>query len=539
MSIPIENAGGACGQSYTFYMTFETQAGHPDTVNVLLVDDQPANRSKYRSALRDGGEHLILVRSAQAAMDKLSECAVAVVLINVGLRGSNALELCRTIRQHPRCQATSILLVSDTPITGSDHLEGYRSGATDYLSLPVNPEVLRAKVTLLAGLYRNVCQVEKLRKSDQRKNHFLAALAHELRNPLAPIASAAHVLRMKAPQDKDSEWVSEVIERQVGSLKKLIDDLLDISRISQNQLVIQREKIELGSILAAAAQAARPAIKKYGHEVSVRLPKEPIWVFADRVRLTEAFENLLDNSAESTNPGRCISLVADLEDAGVAVRITSDVGSQGGESVGEPFHQVDNAVAEPQGLGVGLSLVWELVEMHGGSVEVSSRGSGIGREYTVHLPVMAELPVDSDPALSQPVSSLRVLIAEDNPDAAATLAMSLRLEGHQVEIAHDGTEALNIAETFRPQVALLDIAMPRISGYELAEKIRGRAWGKEALLIAQTGWGRAQDWEKAIVSGFNFHLTKPLNYDALTKILDNFSNHSSATAMPDNKSNAA
>jgi CheY-like chemotaxis protein len=259
------------------------------------------------------------------------------------------------------------------------------------------------------------------------------------------------------------------------------------------------------------------------------LPKQTVCVFADRVRLTEAFKNLLDNSAESTNPGRCISLVADLEDAGVAVRITS-----GGDLPGD-----DSAFAELQGLGVGLSRVWELVEMHGGSVEVNSRGSGIGREFTVHLPVMAELPVDSDPALSPPVPSLRVLIAEDNPDAAATLAMSLRFDGHQVEIAHDGTEALNIAETFRPQVALLDIGMPRISGYELAEKIRGRSWGKEALLIAQTGWGRAQDWEKAVVSGFNFHLTKPLNYDALTKILDNFSNHSPATALPDNKSNAA
>lgn len=529
MSIPFENAGRASGQGYTFYMTFETQTGHPETVNVLLVDDQPANRSKYRSALRGGDEHLILVTSDQAAMEKLSEHAVAVILINVGLRGSNALELCRTIRQHPRCQATSILLVSDTPITDSNYLEGYRSGATDYLSLPVNPEVLRAKVTLLAGLYRNVCQVEKLRKSDQRKNHFLAALAHELRNPLAPIASAAHVLRMKALQDKDSEWVSEVIERQVASLKKLIDDLLDISRISQKQLVIHREKWELGSILAPAAEAARPAIKKYGHEVCVRLPKEPIHVFADGVRLTEAFENLLDNSAESTNPGRCISLVAELEDAGVAVRITTGV----------DFPGDDSASAEPQGLGVGLSRVWELVEMHGGSVEVSSRGSGIGREFTVHLPIMSELPVDSDPAPSQPVPSLRVLIAEDNPDAAATLAVSLRLDGHQVEIAHDGIAALNIAETFRPQVALLDIGMPRISGYELAEKIRGKVWGREALLIAQTGWGRAQDWEKAVVSGFNFHLTKPLNYDALTKILDNFSNHSAVATLPDNKPNAA
>ena len=512
-------------------MVLETQTGHPETVNVLLVDDQPANRSKYRAALRDTGKHLILVTSAQAAIEKLSEYAIAVVLINVGLRRSNALELCRMIRQHPRCQATSILLVSSTPITDRDHLEGYRSGATDYLALPVNEEVLRAKVTLLAGLYRNVTQIEKLRKSDQRKNHFLAALAHELRNPIAPIATAAHVLRMKTPQDKETEWVSEVIERQVASLKKLIDDLLDISRISQHQLVIQREKVELGSILAAAAEAARPAITKKGHELSVQLPQQTIYVFADAARLTQAFENLLDNSAESTGPGRCISLVAELEDAGVAVRITAGGDLPGEERIGEPFY----------GLGVGLSRVWELVEMHGGSVEVSSRDSGIGREYTVHLPIMSELPVDtdSDPAQSQPVPSLRVLIAEDNRDAAATLAVSLRLEGHQVEVAHDGIEALNIAETFRPQVALLDIAMPRISGYELAEKIRGKAWGREALLIAQTGWGRAQDWEKAVVSGFNFHLTKPLNYDALTKILENFGSHSPAAAIPDNKSNAA
>lgn len=499
-------------------MSFETQSGQPETVNVLLVDDQAGNLSQYRAALKGAGENLISVTSAQAAMQKVSEYDVAVVLINVGLRGSTALELCRTIRQHARCQATSILLVSGSPIADSDHLEGYRSGATDYISLPVNPEVLRAKVRLLAGLYRNVCQVEKLKKADQRKNHFLAALAHELRNPLAPIANAAHVLRVKTPQDKDPEWVADVIERQVSSLKKLVDDLLDISRISQKQLVIQREKVELGSMLAAAAKAARPVL---------RLPKEPIYVFADSARLTQAFDTLLKDTAESANSGQSIFLIAELEDAGVAVRITA-----GGDFPGA------GRISESSYLGVGLSRVWELVEMHGGSLEVSSSGTGTGREYTVHLPIMSELPADSDPAQPHAVRSLRVLIAEDNPDTAATLAVSLRLDGHQVEIAHDGIEALNIAETFRPQVALLDIGMPGISGYELAEKIRARAWARETLLIAQTGWGRAQDWEKAVVSGFNFHLTKPLNYDALTKILDNFSNHLPGTSMPENKSAA-
>jgi CheY-like chemotaxis protein/two-component sensor histidine kinase len=362
--------------------------------------------------------------------------------------------------------------------------------------------------------------VEKLTKTAQRKNHFLAALAHELRNPLAPIASAAQVLRMKMPHDKDSEWVSDIIERQVVSLKKLVDDLLDIGRISQNQLVLQREKVQLASLLSAAAKEARPAIKKSGHELSLTVPKEPVYLFADSARLIQVFRTLLENSAKIPNSSRRISVVAELEEAGVAVRI-SDPGA------GDP------------GLGVDLSLVWDLVEMHGGTVEVTSGSSQTGSEFIVHLPIVAQSPVETDVSKSsEPAPSLRILIAEDNPDTAATLAVSLRLDGHSVEIAQDGIEALSIADAFRPQVALLDIGMPGMTGYEVARKIRRMRWGKETLLIAQTGWGRAQDWEKAVESGFNFHLTKPLNYDALTKILDNFRNHLSGMT-PDNESSAA
>jgi signal transduction histidine kinase/ActR/RegA family two-component response regulator len=495
-----------------------------DPVNILLVDDHPANISNYEALLKDTGENLIRARSAKKAQEQLLRFDVAVVLINVGMRHS--VELCKTIHQDPRCKSTSILLVSAGPITDSDYRKGYDAGATDYISLPVIPELLRAKVALFTRLYRDAAQLEKLRKGAQRKNLFLARLAHELRDPLAPIASAATVLRRKVPSEKELQWFSEVIERQVFSLKKLVDDLLDISRISQNTLVLQREKVDLVSILGAAAREAGPAIKQSGHEFSVELPKEPVLVFGDSIRLTQVFENLLDTSAKFINSGGRISLSAELDGAGVAIRIAD-------ESAGVAIRIADESAGIPQGelpqfseqggQGVGLSLVWQLVEMHGGSIEVRSGRLGLGSEFMVHLPILGELPVDAGPARSAPgISPLRILIAEDNPDSATALAMSLRLEGHIVEIAHDGIQALEIAETFRPQVALLDIAMPKASGYEVAEQIRSRDWSKDTLLIAQTGWARPEDWEKAVSSGFNIHLTKPLDYAALAKVLDNF-----------------
>jgi signal transduction histidine kinase len=502
----------------------------PNAVNILLVDDQPSRLTNYEALLKDMGENLIRAKSAQEAQAQVSAVDVAVVLINVGMRDSDGFELCKTIQQHPRCQATSILLVSANPTTDSDCLKAYQSGAMDYISLPVIPELLQAKVALFARLYRNANELEKLRNGARRKNHFLDKLAHELRNPLAPIASAARVLRKKAPLDKDFQWISEVIERQVASLKRLVEDLLDISRISQNRLVLQRERVDLVSILTAAAKTARPAIKQNGHEFSLKLPKQPVYVFADPIRLTQAFGNLLDNSAKFTNSGGRISLVAEPEGDSVAIRITDNgIGIPEDEMsrIAEPFYQFDGSVTTPQGgLGVGLSLVWQLVDMHGGSVEVSSGGAGKGSEFIVHLPVLVELPLVTGPAESlRPASNLRILIAEDNRDSAATLAMSLRLHGHIVEIAYDGNQALEIAETFRPHVALLDIEMPGVRGYEVARRIRSLDWSKDTFLIAQTGWGRPEDWEKAVVAGFNSHLTKPLDYDALAKILDNFINH--------------
>jgi signal transduction histidine kinase len=498
----------------------------PNAVNILLVDDQPANLISCETLLKDTGENLIRAKSAQKALEHISKVDVAVVLINVGMHDSDGFELCKTIQQHPHCQSTSILLVSANPLTDRDCLKAYQSGAMDYISLRAIPELLRAKVALFARLYRNANELEKLRNGARRQNHFLDKLAHELRNPLAPIASAARVLRMKAPLDKESQWISEVIERQVGSLKLLVEDLLDISRISQNRLVLQRETVNLGSILTAAAKAARPAIKQNGQEFSLRLPKEPVYVFADPIRLTQVFENLLDNSAKFTNSGGRISLVAEREGDSVAIRITDNgIGIPENEMsrIAEPFYQFDSSPTTPHaGLGVGLSLVWRLVDMHGGSVEVSSEGVGKGSEFIVHLPALAGLPVVTDPAESlQPASNLRILIAEDNRDSAATLAMCLRLDGHIVEIAYDGNQALQIAETFRPHVALLDIEMPGARGYEVARRIRSLNWSKDTFLIAQTGWGRPEDWEKAVSSGFNIHLTKPLDYDALTKILDN------------------
>jgi signal transduction histidine kinase len=519
-----------------------------DPVSILLVDDQPAKLLSYEAILGDLGETLLTANSGAEALECLLKHDVAVVLVDVCMPGLDGFELASMIRKHPRFQRTAIILVSAIHFTDIDRMKGYDSGAVDYVSVPVIPEVLRAKVTIFADLYRKTKQLEELNRSleervrdrtaeveglmarlvegDRRKDDFLALLAHELRNPLNPIRSAVHVLRMKGATDEQLRWSERVIDRQVDHLTRLIDDLLDISRITRNDLQLRTGPIELADVVQAAIEASRPLVEQQRHQLIVDLPQAPVTLEADHIRLSQVFMNLLNNAAKYTPECGRIWLTARLEEPGEVVVSVRDTGVGFSPDklphLFEMFFRAEDTLQRSQGgLGIGLSLVRSLVEMHKGTVVASSPGPGRGSEFIVRLPV-SSLPAPVRKEVEQPEAkrvTRKILVVDDNKDSADSLALLLRFSGSEVQAAHDGLEAVEKAEAFRPDVVLMDIGMPKLNGYDAARKIREQPWGRTMVLIAQTGWGQGEDRRLAEEAGFNAHIVKPVEPATLIRML--------------------
>ena len=368
--------------------------------------------------------------------------------------------------------------------------------------------------------------VARLQEQDRRKDEFLATLAHELRNPLAPIRNGLQIMRL-APGNLDAnERIRSMMDRQLGQMVHLIDDLLDLSRISRGKIDLRKERIELASVIAQAIETSRPSIDQSGHELSIELPTSPIYVDADLTRLTQVFSNLLNNAAKFTNRGGRLRVAVQLMGAEAMVSVTdSGIGipTHMLQQVFEMFTQVESNLERSQsGLGIGLSIVQRLVQMHGGSIEARSDGPGSGSEFVVRLPVALALvgnqPVE-EANLTRPTAHLRILVADDNVDSAEILTMLLTLQGYDTKTTHDGDAALDVAATFRPDVILLDIGMPKLNGYEVCRRIRQQAWGKSMMVIAMTGWGQEDDKRKSQAAGFDFHLVKPVDLDVLFKLL--------------------
>jgi PAS domain S-box-containing protein len=367
---------------------------------------------------------------------------------------------------------------------------------------------------------------EALREADRRKDNFLATLAHELRNPLVPIRNAVEVLRLKGPAEPESQTAREMIDRQVHQMVHLIEDLLDVSRINRNKLKLRREPVELGALLRHAVEPVRPLIDASGHQFTMALPPETIGLDADPVRLVQVFSNLLHNAVKYTERGGQIRLTAERRGSEVLVSVR-DTG------IGIPrehlprmfqmFSQVAPALERSQsGLGIGLWLVRALTELHGGHVEARSEGPGHGSEFIVHLPVVelpAAPPRPAEVPAPVPARRCRVLVADDHQDNADSLGMMLRVMGHEVRTAHDGYEAVQAAAAFRPEVALLDIGMPKMNGFEAARHIRERPWGREIALIAMTGWGQEEDRRRSLEAGFDQHVVKPVDPHRLQGLL--------------------
>jgi signal transduction histidine kinase len=560
-------------------------------VNILLVDDQPARLLTYQSILQDLNQNLVLARSGLEALEKLMRDEFAVVLLDVSMPEMDGFEAARLIHDHPRFERTPIIFVTGVHMSELDRLRGYKLGAVDYVAIPVVPEILRSKVAVLVELYckrrelstlnrhladanarlaqaNSALQAEKtselealngtlqranaelaranaalqnevgeraraeaaLKEADRHKDEFLAMLAHELRNPLAPIRNAVHLMKLRVIEDAQVVLSRDIIERQLSQLTRLVDDLLDVSRITRGQINLARERLQVGELIDRAIETVEPTMLARKHELVVHVCDRTLEVHGDPLRLTQAIANVLGNAAKYTDSGGQIEVGCRRAGADVEICVKDSgigIAPEVLPRIFELFTQLDQRPGGPQsGLGIGLALVRRLVEMHGGRVSASSAGTGRGSEFVISLPLAGqgetEAAAESTPeadAEQGEHGQLRILIADDNVDALESLALLLSLNGHEVYRARDGEAALTAAATVRPQVVLLDIGMPLMDGYEVARRLREQRPSEEMLLVALTGWGQESDRQRARAAGFDAHLTKPVDYERLTELL--------------------
>lgn len=402
---------------------------------------------------------------------------------------------------------------------GTDYTEDGTPAYFDGVTVDVSAQKLdQQKLSILN---------QQLREQDRLKDEFIATLSHELRNPLAPIRSAAKVIASPRVTPHHLQRAQLIIERQVKHMALLLDDLLDIARITQGKLQIKKQTVSLFEAVDAAVEAVRPALSAKHHALSVSLPDEPVLLDADPLRLSQILSNLLTNASKYSDPGTPVALTVTVEDGTLCVSVKDQgigIAPESIEHIFKMFSQVEAGAGMSEGgLGIGLALVKGLTELHGGTVHASSGGRGRGSEFIVRLPLLsapvATLPAAAHAASTEPVRR-KVLVADDNVDAAESLAMLLQLAGHEVRLAHLGRTALSQAQLFRPDVALLDIGMPDLSGYQVAQELRQEAWARKIRLIALTGWGQEDDRRQALEAGFDHHVCKPVDLEALNALIN-------------------
>jgi signal transduction histidine kinase len=563
--------------------------GH-DAANILLVDDQPARLLTYRAILEPLGHNLVAVNSGLEALEALMKQEFAVVLLDVKMPGMDGFETAALIHDHPRFETTPIIFVTGVHVTEFDRLKGYKAGAIDYVYIPVVPEILRSKVAVLIELDRqrralqsvnrqladsnrrledanSALQTEKTRQLEEmntqltraneelsfanqtleteireriraetslkeavvKRDEFLAMLSHELRNPLSPLRNASHMLMQGETTDPKIVWSRGVIERQLKHMIRLVDDLLDVSRIARGKIVLLNEKVRLADVVAAAVETVQPLFEQKRQQLRVETADPELSVRGDPVRLAQVVGNLLHNAAKYTGDSGSIVLSTRARN-GRAEIVVQDTGigisAESMTRIFELFTQIPSErAASTGGLGIGLALVRALVELHGGEIVVTSPGMEQGSEFTVRLPQaeVAEQSVNAveAAAVAEPVIQVRrnILIADDNQDALESLALMLRMEGHEVHCASDGEEALALAGERRPEIVVLDVGMPKLDGCEVARRIRAESWGRDAVLVALTGWGQEVDRKRSREAGFDMHLVKPVDPATLCDML--------------------
>ena len=558
----------------------------PGRVNILLVDDQPARLLSYQTVLEPLGHNLVCAASGHEALERVMGTDFALILLDVSMPGMDGFETAAMIHDHPRYERTPIIFVTGVHDTEFDRLRGYKLGAVDYVSVPVVPEILRSKVAVLielqckrrdlqvlnqsleeanraladanlsleqekarelealnlslqgsnrelehanAALHAQIAERNRvelaLKEADRRKDEFLAILAHELRNPLAALSASARLLGKQGQNREIAAMACGAVQRQVGHMARLLDDLLDVSRISHGRMRLQMERVDVGDIVRSAVDMVRPQMEAKQQTVEVEIADAPAPVKADTVRLTQVVANLLNNSAKYTQAGGRIEVRMRSDGTTISVAVRDNgmgISPSMLDQVFDMFSQAGRSSSEAQGgLGIGLTLVKGLMKLHNGHVRALSDGEGRGSEFVITLPRedVAEAQEVQPLVADGAIQPLRILVADDNVDSAMRWPLLIQEGGHEVATAYDGLSALESAERLRPQVLLLDVGMPHLDGYEVARRIRATDWGREAWLVAVTGWGQARDRALAGEAGFDEHFTKPLDPDQLTRTL--------------------
>ena len=554
-----------------------TSPGTTTTVDVLLVGDEDGLRA-LRELLADVPARLIDARAGEEALHCLLQQDFALVLMAMQLPGLSGLETAEVIRQRDRSRLTPILLLSPCERTDERLVEACRLGIVDFVVRPVaQHDVLKGLVGWFVDLHRTKALLERepdgvraaelrehertqllaelrrraagLAESDRRTDELLAMLAHELRNPLAPVLHAVELLREGHADAPACRRALDAASRQVRHMVRLVDDLVDVSRIRTGKVALQRGPVALAEVVKSAVQALEPLLLERRHALAVVLPEEPVWLDADAVRLAQAIENLLHNAAKYTDEGGHVRLLAERTGDELVLRVRDDRMGIPAAVLPRVFDVFVQGEQPPDrsrgGLGLGLALVKSIVELHGGWVQARSDGPGHGTEVTVRLPAIAvsatragaDAAAAASPALHdghaaqprRPVTpmfpppspaprSLRIAIAEDNPDVRETLGLLLAARGHVVLQAEDGLRAVELVLAEQPDVALLDIGLPGLDGYEVAARVRASA--PATRLVAVTGYGRAEDRQRALDAGFHAHLVKPVDLAELTRLLE-------------------
>ena len=507
-------------------------------VYFLLVDDLEENLLSLEGLLRRDGLVLLKARSGTAALELLLQYDVALAILDVQMPEMDGYELAELMRGTERTRRVPIIFVTAGAADRQRRFRGYETGAVDFLNKPIEPDILRSKASVFFELYQQRQQIaaqrdelkanaEALTEADRRKDEFLATLAHELRNPLSPIRNGLDILRA-SPSAPKAEEIRDMMDRQLSHLVRLVDDLLDVSRVSQGKVELRKEQIALSELLKTAVEASNPLIDAGRHELIWDLPDVEVWLDADLTRLSQVVSNLLNNAAKYTPEGGRIVLSARRERDEVSIAVWDNgigIPAEMLPRVFDLFTQVrDNVDRSHGGLGIGLALVKQLVEMHGGSIAAESAGPGKGSSFRLRLPVMNAAAAPPDAAeLSPPVSrqapQLKVLVVDDNFDVAQTTGWMIEAIGHDYRLVHESKLALETAREYRPDAILLDINMPGMDGYAVCKTLREQPLFEDTVIIAQTGWGKLQDRASTGGSGFDHHLTKPVNMDHLEQLL--------------------